>query len=389
VSKLLISTSCRYTNAKEPSGYIHVYDINENRIIRSCNIIEHPYRLTDPNPRGGYRGSKGISICNNMIAVSNASTIFLYDNKWNPVTYFWNPICSGIHDIKLYKDHIWITSARNDLLICLDFRGNIIDYYDARELLNRNPTLEYLINPFLSSKQILRGIYDFRDPQSHDNAFTDKLHVNSFVHLKTGDLLISCGLYRKNNQEFLHYLNNKFRQSFRIDFLTKPYLKFKKFVNQSNFVFSKYSRNSKNENSSFLIRVSRNGNVSLSLNIANCSVPSHSVYILKDNSAIYLNTTEGEIIHFDPVNDHIFSKTSVGRYFLRGVIQLPDHTLILGDNNELIYFDLDSMKVLKRAVISKNKFEGIFDIEIMPSNFLIPPQSFIDLHNQRLPVNQL
>jgi len=389
MSKLLISTSCRHTKENEPSGYLYVYDICENRIIRKSNIIEHPYISSDPNPRGGFRGLKGISIFDNHIALSNASSIFLYDNNWHPVTYFWNPICAGIHEIKLFKDHIWITSARNDLLICLDFYGNILEYYDVRRLLRDIHLPNNHTKPFLTRNQILEEKYDFRNPQSHDSSFTDNLHVNGFAQLENSDLLISCGLIRNVKNKILHNINNLVRKTFIFKKFPNLMLFYKKAFSHKNWgLHQKNKKTLELDNYSCLIRLTRDGKVYQSINFPFCSVPSLSIYILHDKSAIYLNTTAGKLFHFNPYNNDIYSISKIGNNFLRGAFQLSDDTLVLGDNNELIQFDLYSKKVVNRAVLSKIETEGIFDIKILPRNFHLPPLSFIEHHKQILPINQ-
>ncbi len=206
--EILISTSCRHKPHDQPSGHLFVYDHDRGKIIRQCEIIEPPHRKADPNPRGGFRGLKGISIEGHHIAIANASTVFVYDHKWNPITYMWHPSCTGIHDIKLKNDAVWVTSSRNDLLICLDFSGNIIDYYDLRDSMPVKSRTSHKIKPLLTKHEIHKGQWDFRDPRTHDMAITDSLHINSLAFLNNGDLLVSCGLFRVIKDRKLHEINN-------------------------------------------------------------------------------------------------------------------------------------------------------------------------------------
>jgi len=119
-----------------------------------------------------------------------------------------------------------------------------------------------------------------------------------------------------------------------------------------------------------------------------CRFPSHSIRILHDNSAIYLNTSSGEILHFHPETDQIYSSTQIGRTFLRGARQLPDNTLLIGDNNEMIHYDMNGKQIISKTLICEDITEAIFDINILPDDFELPPISFIDLHKQKLPVHQ-
>jgi len=223
--RILISTSCRHKPHDQPSGHLFVFNLDKQKVVRQSEIIEPPYREVDPNPRGGFRGLKGISIDGHRIAIANASTVFVYDHLWNPITYMWHPSCTGIHDIELKNDTVWVTSSRNDLLICLDFNGNIIDYYDLRDspLVKKNAA--HQIKPLLHERQIINGRWDFRDPRTHDMAITDSLHINSLVFLDNGDLLVSCGLFRVIKDRNLHNINNNLKKNSLTRALPKIYQK--------------------------------------------------------------------------------------------------------------------------------------------------------------------
>ena len=388
MSLALISTTCRHTPVDKPSGTLYVFDIGKKEIVRRCEIIEPPYREVDPNPRGGFRGLKGISIDQDRIAIANASTVFIYDHLWNPLNYFWHPSCAGIHDISLQDNLVWATSSRNDLLLCLDFDGKVIKAYDLRKYPTVKQFSQIKLSPLLTEKEILEGKIDFRDPRTHDNAFTDSLHVNSFERLKNGDLLISCGLFKKTEDFNLHKINHKLKRTIFADIAPVMYRFFKKIV--SLFMDNHNDGKSKKKNGSFsvLLRVSQNGKVSPSLVLSGCTVPSHSIRLLFDGSAIYLNTTTGEIIHFDPIGDQVLSAMKIGTKFLRGATQLPDSTLLVGDNNQVIHFNLKEKEIITKTSISENTHEAIFDIAILPKNFILPPESFIKHHENKMPIVQ-
>jgi len=388
LSLALISTSCRHTPVDKPSGSLYVFDIRNQKIVKRCEIIEPPYREADPNPRGGFRGLKGISIDQDRIAIANASTIFIYDNLWTPLNYLWHPSCAGIHDISLQNNLVWATSSRNDLLLCLDFDGNIVRSYDLRRYSPVKNLSQWKLNPMLTEKEVLEGKIDFRDPRTHDNAFTDTLHVNSFEQLKNGDLLISCGLIRAVNNFHLHKINNKLKRTKFRDITPAIFHLLKEIFFTSETNNKERDKNKKKDLISLLLRVEKNGRVCPSLVLTGCSVPSHSIRLLRDGSAIYLNTTTGEIINFDPANDQILSNVKIGTNFLRGATQLSDNTLLLGDNNHIIHFDLYEKKIISKTAISTNTFDAVFDINVLPEEFKLPPESFIKHHEDKLPVSQ-
>lgn len=388
MTRLLVSTSRRHADQDQSSGHLFVYDLDSRSIIRRSEIIEPPYRSVDPNPRGGFRGLKGISIDGDQVAIANASTVFLYDREWRPITYFWHPTSAGIHDIELIHDQIWVTSSRNDLLLCFNKQGTIVRHYDLRRSATVKALAPRVLNPLMSKAEIISGKYDFRDPRTHDLAITDALHINSLAFLDNGDLLVSCGLFRVVDKLQLHKLNNFLKMHPFLNRLPGMILKLKPVIKKDKTDSFEAAPISSKQSLSLLLRISHNDQQQPGLMLTECKFPSHSVRILQDKSAIYLNTTSGEIVHFNPVTDEILCITKIGTKFLRGARQLPDGSLIIGDNNYLIHFDLENQQVISRLPLTEDLAEAVFDINLLPNHFELPPLSFVKHHEQFLPVDQ-
>lgn len=386
---LLISTSLRYSRQDQPSGHLFVYDLEKQTILRQSEIIEPPYRNADPNPRGGFRGLKGISIDGDQVAIANASTVFLYDHNWQPITYFWHPSCSGIHDIELINDQIWVTSSRNDLLLCFDKQGSIVRHYDLRKSKIVKALAPRRLRSLFTDQQVLSGKIDFRDPRTHDLAITDTLHINSLAFLDNGDLLISCGLFRVVDKLQLHKLNNFLKMHPLLNRIPGIIRKIKPVMitKDKEGPFEAAPISSK-QSFSLLLRIDQNDYQQPGLMLTDCKYPSHSIRILQDRSALYLNTTSGEIVHFNPITNEILSETKIGTKFLRGARQLPDGSLMVGDNNFLIHFDLENQQVISKLPLTEDAAEAVFDINILPQYFELPPLSFVKLHERLLPVEQ-
>lgn len=378
MAKILISTTCRHTTPKEPSGFLYVYDVENRKIIKKSEIIEPPHRDADPNPRGGFRGLKGLSIRNDKLALANASTVFIYDNNWELVSCFWHPSCAGIHDIKLMDDCIWVTSSSNDLLFCFTFDGEIIKHYDLRKFPVISERAKGQIKPFLSEKKVLHGLVDFRNPRTHDNNFTDLLHVNSVDILSNGDLIVSCGLFRNITRKKLHKINHSLRQIIFLGLSYRLYVLYEKYLKPH--LRSDKAPREKTLSTSLLIRINDKGVALPCLALNNVKVPSHSIRILNDDSAVYLNSTTNELIHFNPTSSNVMLIKKVGNTFLRGVERLPDQSLVIGDNNHIVHFDLFKQEIIHQGVLSNNSIEAVYDIVSIPEGFSNPPDSFITHH---------
>lgn len=388
MSKVLISTSGRYTKVDQPSGRLLVFDLEKKTILKSCEIIEPPYREYDPNPRGGFRGLKGISIHGECIAIANASTIFLYNNVWKPLGYIWHSSCAGIHDIHLLEDSIWVTSSRNDLMFCFDLNGNIVNYFDVREMNIIKKYSKHQIKPFLYDDQIINGKINFRDPRTHDHAITDALHVNSFIVLKNGEFLVSCGLLRIIDARLLHKINNFLKQTIFSSIYSKSYQLYRKLLKLEEGAQLEDTAISKEESLSIVLHLFDDISEKKGFFVYKCTVPSHSIRLLDDDKAIYLNSTSGELICFDLINNEILLREKIGEKFLRGATIMEDQSILLGDNNELVHFDILNKKIASRTLISEDPAEAIFDIHILPENFSLPPESFVDHHQHHFPVDQ-
>jgi hypothetical protein len=390
MTKVLVSTSRRHTRVDEPSGHLIAYDLEKQKIERFCEIIEPPYREENPNPRGGLRGLKGISIQNNRIAIANASTIFFYDEKWNPLSYFWHPSCAGIHDIAFQDDKIWVTGSRNDLLMCFDLDGNPLEFFDTRTFAPLLNISKWQPKPFLTNAQIKNGEIDFRDPRTHDEVFCDSSHVNSITIMQNGDLLVSCGLLKNPNHlrllSFKYWLVRKG--------VWQKVVELNKVMRQQIFKMKMKNRHSGDlvvqpaRGYSAILRITKDREVQSRLIFDNATAPAHSVRALSDGTAIYLKTTSGEIIHFEPESGEVFSTTVIGESFLRGARELSDGSLLLGDSNKIIHFDLRNRKILSVNLISDDPLEAIFDFYILPDHFSLPPESFVSHHAKYLPIPQ-
>lgn len=388
VTRLLISTALRHSFENQPSGRLLVFDVELNKVVQGCEIIEPPFRKYDPNPRGGFRGLNGIVIENNLIAIANASTIFLYDKLWTPLGCFWHPSCTGIHDLCFNEDKIWVTSTNNDLLFCFDLNGNLIKHIDVRSLILVKDITNNQVKPFLSKEEILSGKVNFRDPRSYDHIISDALHVNSFVVLDDGDYLISCGLLRIVDRLALHKLNHWMKQTPLSTLYAKMYKFQRKILKKDRKDRLEKTDTLKKNTLSIILRVKQDNSCVNALVIDDCFVPGHSLRLLNNSETIYLNSSTGELIIFDPTDFSIKTKNKIGENFLRGARKINDQTLMLGDNNYLIHYDLRNKEVISRTLLSKNPNEAVFDIQILPEGYSLPPESFVEHHTSYLPVEQ-
>jgi hypothetical protein len=376
MNRLLITTTCRKTNHDEPSGHLYVLDLDKWEIVQRGSIIEPPYRDLDPNPRGGFRGGKGIAIYDDQIILANTVAIFRFDQTWNLLRVISHPSCSGIHDILLdSNNHLWVTSARNDILFKFDIEGNLLEYFYFRQNHPNQPMLQWAQPPILNNKDIANGKTDFRDPRTHEISAHDSVHVNSISQHPDGSILVSLGLVVGKKFSSLMKIKDSLSRVGLWSLIIR--------INQmiSRVFFLKKDRHSDlvlqpAKGKSVIIRLLPSGAMTSCLAIENVNVPSHSVLASSDGTAVYLNTTIGNIIHFDPENGSVISSTNVSNKFLRGVWRITDDDIIVGSQNRLLCFNMKTLTINKEINLSENKHEAVFAIHEFPERFDLPPKSF-------------
>ncbi len=377
MTRLLVTTTRRHTPYTEPSGFVYLIDHEKNQVIQRSFIDEPAFREMDTNPRGGMRGSRGISLRDDQIAIANAAVIYRYDPQWNLLGIISHPSMVAIHDILFVDDTLWVTSARNDLLFQFSLDGTLLKHYYLRDPSPATEALKWHPPQLLNAEQIIQGAVEFRDPRTHDEETYDWAHVNSVCALPNGNILVSLGLVL--GVKFATLLRIKSRlvkagswsKVLEVNRRVRSLLRMKPAMHSDLVVQPARGQ-------SAVVCISPDGRHRLVLKLGGTTVPSHSLLTLHNGTNIYLNTTTGEVVHFLGWDGKVLSNTKVTDGFLRGAAQLDDHTLVLGSKQELITFDLNTLKVKSAYRITDEMHESVYDIKVLPSHYLTPPASFAE-----------
>ena len=375
MTALLVSTVRRHTSATDPSGYLYVIDLDRKRVVQRSTIIEPPYHEFDTNLRGGMRGCKGIAIREDQVVISNYSVIFRYDPEWNLLGTFTHPSCAGVHDIMFQGETLWVTSARTDILMQFSLSGELLQHYYLREPSLALEELRWKPALLLQPDQIRKGSINFLDPRTYDFGEYDRAHVNSLCILPDGDLLVSLGLIVGTDFETLLRMKDRlielgiWSQLMVVNRSIRSALGIKKDKHTDLIALPIRGK-------SAITRIAREGSISLCLEIPKATVPGHSLLLLPNNTVVYLNTTEGTVINFDPETCQVLSTTRVGEGFLRGATSLNNQTLLLGDKQDLIMYDIRVNQVVERIRITADSKEAVYDIKVLPPHYDLPPNSF-------------
>lgn len=374
--RVLVSTNRRRAPVTEWSGFFYVIDLDDGKVLQRFTTPEPLFREFDPNFRGGMRGRKGIAVRDDQLAISNHSRIWRLDPGWNLLGIIEHPSCAGIHDIHFSGNSLWVAAARVDLLLQFDLSGKIQqDYY------MRNPTpplrdLKWKPKVLLDSTSIREGRTDFRDPRTHDLDTYDRAHVNAVCTLPNGNILISLGLIKSSGFLFLQQLKEKLMSRGAWAPIKNANRKLRNWAGQKEYKPTDLVVQP-SKGKSAVIQVTPDGTQTLSFKILNMTVPSHSLAALADDTIVYLNTSDGEVIHYSPVDGEILSTTKVGRGFLRGIGIVDDSRLVLGDKQELILFNPGEKLVINRIRFTDDPIESVYDVKVLPPQYELPPETLV------------
>ena len=185
--RAVVTSNVRFAAPPQPSGFLRVVDLETGEVLLTTPMAESLFRAHDPNPRGGQRGGRGLSVHDGRLVVANAERIFVLDTSWRLVDELSHPLTADIHDVLAEERGIWVTSTACDALVLLGWDGTLKDvwtYRDHRRLARQlgvpRPRLERFQRDF-----------DYRDPRYRVDGF-NSVHLNS-VARDGDDLLVMLG----------------------------------------------------------------------------------------------------------------------------------------------------------------------------------------------------
>ena len=372
--RYLVTTIRRHTPPSAPSGFLYVVEPHKKRALQQVQIIEPAYRELDANPRGGMRGCRGIAALDDQIAIANASVIYRFDPHWKLLGLVSHPSAAAIHDILFQDGTLWATAARNDLLFQFSSGGDLAQHSYLRDPSPAIRTLDWQPRRLLDPERVRRGAIEFRDPRTHNEETYDHAHLNSVAPLPDGGVLASLGLVLGSGFSSLLHLKARLVRLgvwsllLRVNRGARRALRLAPNMHSDLVVQPARAR-------SAVVRIQPDGEHRLVLKLDDITVPSHSLLTLADGSGVYLNTTAGEVVHFDPGRGEVYSITKVTEGFLRGVTPLDERRLLLGSKRELLAFDLRVRRLVDSFEITQDPNESVYGVKRLPDHYDAPPAS--------------
>lgn len=186
--RVIATTVIRGDSNPELTGYLFEIDWHVKSVKRKVPIpvnTSHPFW----NARGGNRGGRGVVFFNGVLFVATATSILKYDVDMKLIGTLDHKLFAGLHEMFVDSDGIWLTSTVHDLVLKIDFNGEIIDKWWGSE----SEQLQSIFNYTSRNLNIDMKFSEAKFAEEYDKYCKDeRLHINTVW--KHGDevYVLSC-----------------------------------------------------------------------------------------------------------------------------------------------------------------------------------------------------
>ncbi len=356
MTRVAVTTAVRHAGAREFSGYLRVLDLESGDVIHTEPVPESPWRQVDPNPRGGTRGAKGMSVHGDRFVVCNSDSVFVVDSALRPVSVLTHPLAGAIHDVLAEDDGIWITAANCDLLVKLDWEGRLLRTWSWRD----DPGLVGALG-FRSLPAIDLGL-DYRDPRVLQGGSHNVVHLNGVARGRVG-LLLSFGRILDPRTVARRKLRSRLgRVATRVGIVRRAP------------AGPQPTPASVVSGSSSAIVLLRDGHAGAELLVhrRGIGLPSHNV-LEASGGVVYNDTNGGRLVSYDRAARAELAAVAVpgDPSFARGLAHLRDEIYLVGSQQPLALhaIDLDRAELVATYELGGAPNESVYAICLLPPSF--------------------
>ena len=359
--RCLVTSVVRHTHPDQTSGYLHTVDIEAGRPLSKIEAPENTFRASDPNPRGGLRGLRGVSVWGDRVVVANTERLLVYDTRWKPLADLGHPLVGGIHDVLATEKGLWVASTSADLVVLLGWDGALLEVWEWRLDSKLCRALGLPRVPPVDRRR------DYRDPESMRRGVPNLVHLNGLgVHEE--DVLVSLGRVQ-SAAEYQRYRWRGFLGSLAVRLGLQRRKKPRPTVRPREVPGS----------ASALVEVSAAGTAKLLHRVPGISVPNHNVH------------REGEWLVYDDSNgSRLVGHSLAGGTersvsipgdpsFVRGLAALGGLQFLVGNQEPLALYrvDLSEGEVMDRILLESVPHESTYGICLLPDTFDDPPPTLV------------
>lgn len=327
--RAVVTSNVRFAPPGEPSAYLRVVDLDTGAVLLTTKVPESSFRAVDPNPRGGQRGGRGVSVHGGRLVVANAERLFVLDTSWRLVDELSHPLAGDIHDVLAEDRGVWVASTACDALVLLGWDGEAKDVWTYRQ---DRGLVRKLGLPRRALPRFDADV-DYRDPRNrHDE--DDMAHLSSVVRDGEG-LLVMLGRIAGRTEE-------TWQDAW------------------SAVVELAGSR----KRASVLCR--RHGLV----------VPNHNAARL-DRLVVFNDSNANRLVAIDPrTNEERYSVAVPGDPpYARGLAEVAPGRWLVGSQRPLAVYeiDLEAGEIVSEHIFEAPEDESVYAVCVLPDEFAAPP----------------
>lgn len=341
--RVILTTVIRHSEiGAQVTGRIIELAWPDATILRSRPAPDPMHPLSNPNPRGGLRGGRGVKVWDGHYYIANYDTVFVYDSSWRLRNRISHPLAADIHEIDVDPQGIWLSCSSHDLALKLSFDGAQIACWH----LSDSPTFaDHLGIQILP----LDPHHDYRRklPTGLDHVHLNCIQISDPNHvvLNFGRAIPDGIRARISRKVFsLPGLNSRYPRLRSIRGILEG---------RRNYLAE--------------VDLERKATPRIVCHAATFR-PSHNGQLWTDKSAVLCHE-RGEILHLSTVTGRVTSRIPVPCRWLRGLARIDDSRLLAGTGPcGLAEVDLANGTVTRQVRLVGHPDESVHGLAVIPDN---------------------
>ena len=364
-----VTSQVRFAGEAIYSGFFRVVDLDSGETLITEPVPESPWRSVDPNPRGGLRGAKGISVCGERMIVGNSDTIFVLDPQWRITSSFTHPFMGSLHDVLAEEDAIWITCTNADLLLKVDWQGTELGRWSWRN----DPGLLRRLG--FKSLPPFDPDVDYRDPIGLQGGVHNVVHLNGIdrsgegLLLSFGRVLSPAEVRRRRFRAVAGRLAARFG-------VTRPF-PIKAVPVPTTFL--------PGSSSAVVLLRELGAPAEVVAHVKGVVVPNHNVLAV-DDRIVYADSNGSRLVAVDRTTGEECAVVAVpgAPAFVRGLARLEGDVYLVGSQKPLAFHavDLALGRVVESYELEGGETETVYAVALVPPGFARPSGEIFRAHRQ-------
>jgi hypothetical protein len=365
--RIAVTSAVRHAGSADFSGYFRLVDLDSGRVALKAPIPESAWRADDPNPRGGVRGAKGVSVHGDRLVVANSERLFVFDTSWSLAAELTNPLMGAVHDVLAVEDGIWVTCSACDLLLKVDWHGEPVESWSWRD----EPALLAALG--FDSLPPFDPDLDHRDPRVAQQGVHNIVHLNAVAPTVDGLLLLFGRIANpravKQRLRKAGLARKLARFGISRPLSTKPTPVPASAIPGSSFA---------------IVHLPAEGTPRVILHGTGVTVPNHNVDEVGDE-VVYLDSNGGRLVVADRQGVERVAVAIPGApSFARGLARIAENTYLVGSQAPLALHvvDLEAGAVVETVEIEGEPNESVYGLGVVPEAFAQPPADGVFTSNR-------